>query len=71
MLSARYRRAAAINWLLALLIVALYAGMQWLDGPSDHQAMLDQAANTQDVINAAAAQAQADRVAQAEAQVHP
>ena len=38
------------NWALALAIVALYAGMQQLDGPSDAQAQWDQSAAMHDAI---------------------
>lgn len=45
------------NWALALAIVALYAAMQHLDGPSDAQAQWDQSADLQDAIKTEAQQA--------------
>jgi len=54
------------NWLLALAIVALYATMQHLDGPSDAQAQWDQSAALQDAIKTEAQQA---RFAGAAAQI--
>jgi hypothetical protein len=51
------------NWLLALSIVALYAAMQTLDGPSDAQAQWDQSAALQDAIKSEATQARFTRAA--------
>lgn len=51
------------NWLLAVAIVALYAVMQTLDGPSDAQAQWDQSAALQDAIKTEAAQARFTRAA--------
>lgn len=53
----------AINWLLALAIVALYAGMQCLDGPSDHIAAQAAEQDTQDAIKNEALQARYARAA--------
>lgn len=53
------------NWALALAIVALYAAMQTLDGPSDHQAQADQLADLQAIAKAEAAQQRMASAAQA------
>jgi hypothetical protein len=53
------------NWALALAIVALYAGMQQLDGPSDHSDEMAQAANLQAAIRAEAALDRFERAAAA------
>ena len=52
-------RTNAINWLLALAIVALFSLMQHLDaiGPSDHSTEINQAQDLQAAIKNEAAQA--------------
>jgi len=42
-----------INWALALTIVAMYAAMQTLDGPTDLQTEAAVAADVQDAIQTA------------------
>lgn len=55
---------AAINWALALLIVATFAAMQQRDlGPSDHATEQAQAEDLQAAIEAEAQQARFDRAA--------
>ncbi len=54
---------AAFNWLLALLIVAIFAGIQQLDHPSDHAAQTDQSDDAQDAIKTAAAEERFTRAA--------
>jgi len=44
-----------INWALALSIVAIYAAVQTLDGPSDLQTEATVAADVQDAIQTAQA----------------
>lgn len=56
-------KQTAVNWLLALLIVAIYAAMQACDGPSDHQALVDQEAAATEAAHTAAAQTRFDRAA--------
>jgi hypothetical protein len=46
----------AINALLVLCIISLYALVAHLDGPSDHQAQADNLANLQAISKAEAAQ---------------
>lgn len=59
-------KTTAINWAAALLIVAIYAGMQNIDlGPSDHQAQADQLADLQAIAKAEAAQQRMASAAQA------
>ena len=58
-------KTTAINWAAALLIVAIYAAMQTLDGPSDHQAQADQFADLQAIAKAEAAQQRMASAAQA------
>lgn len=53
------------NWALALLIIAIYALMAHLDGPSDHQAQADQLSNLQDIAHQEAAQQRMATAAQA------
>lgn len=57
---------AAKNWAAALAIVAIYAGMQCLDGPSDQATQAAQEADLQAAIKTEAAQA---RFAGAAAQI--
>lgn len=59
-------RNAAINWGLALLIVAIFAAMQQQDlGPSDHTAMQDQAEDLQAAIESEAQEARFARASAA------
>ena len=53
------------NWALALLIIAIYALMAHLDGPSDHQAQTDQLSNLQAIAHQEAAQQRMAIAAQA------
>ena len=53
------------NWALALLIIAIYALMAQLDGPSDHQAQADQLSNLQAIAATEAAQQRMATAAQA------
>jgi len=55
----------AINWAIALAIVAIYTLMAHLDGPSDYQAQADQLANLQDIAKTEAAQQRMATAAQA------
>lgn len=52
-----------INILLALAIVAIYAGMQQLDSQADHSAEWAQSGAAQDAINSEAARARFMRAA--------
>jgi len=52
-----------INWLLAILIVALYAGMSLLDGPTDHQYEHAQALSMRDAIRDEQSQVRFQKVA--------
>ena len=53
----------AINWAIVAAIIALYALMAHLDGPSDHHTEMAQAQDLQDAINSEAAQARFVRAA--------
>jgi len=52
-----------INCALALIIVAIYAAMQRLDGPTDHRAEWAQSTAEQDAIKTEAARARFERAA--------
>ena len=53
----------ALNAILVSIILGLYALMAYLDGPTDHQAQVDQLSDLQAAIKSEAAQARFTRAA--------